>query len=122
MLLEVFGILDKEDLARIREEIAVDSSEFKTIIKDKNFVRLFTNLHGDQLKTAPKGYPKDHADIELLRYKQFLVFRKFTTKEALDKNFAIAVNETFKGMRPFFDYMSEVLTTDANGQLLKNLK
>ena len=28
------------------------------------------------------------------------------------------VNKTCKAIRPFFDYMSEVLTTDANGDLM----
>ncbi|MBL4624654.1 MAG: DUF2461 domain-containing protein, partial [Flavobacteriales bacterium] len=113
---------DKDDLARIREEIAADSSELKSIISNETFINLFGKIWGDQLKTAPKGYPKDHVDVDLLRYKQFCVVRNFTDKEALDKNFYKKVNETFIGMRPFFNYLSEVLTTDANGQLVKKPK
>jgi hypothetical protein len=33
-------------------------------------------------------------------------------------NFQSEVIKTFKAMRPFFDYMSEVLNTDLNGEYL----
>jgi uncharacterized protein (DUF2461 family) len=72
-------------------------------------------MQGEQLKTSPKGFDAENSAIGLLRYKQFLVIRKFTDKEVLDKSFLKEANQTFKNMRPFFDYMSEVLTTDING-------
>jgi hypothetical protein len=50
-----------------------------------------------------------------LRYKQFLLIRKFTDKEVLGDLFLKEAGQTFKNMRPFFDYMSEILTTDTNG-------
>lgn len=113
---------DKEDLARIREEIAVDSLELNKIINSKSFVSNFGKIWGEQLKTAPKGFPKDHKDINLLRYKQFCVVRNFSDAEALDKNFHKTVNDVFKAMRPFLNFMSEVLTTDINGEQLTQLK
>ena len=106
---------NKEDLLRIREDIAIDNSELRSIISNKNFVATFDELKGEQLKTAPKGFPKDHEAIDLLRFKQFIVWRNFTDKEVLSKNFAQLADNTFKTMRPFLDYMSEVLTTDLNG-------
>lgn len=108
----------KEDLARIREEIALDDSELREIISDKNFIAHFEELKGEQLKTAPKGYPKDHKAVDLLRFKQFLVMKPFSDKEILAKDFCLKLNESFQAMRPFFDYMSEVLTTDSNGELI----
>ena len=106
---------NKEDLLRIREDIAIDNSELHSIISNKNFVATFDELKGEQLKTAPKGFPKDHEAIDLLRFKQFIVWRNFTDKEVLSKNFTQLADNTFKTMRPFLDYMSEVLTTDLNG-------
>lgn len=108
---------DKEDLLRIREDIASDASEIKAIITAKDFVDTFGGLsvHSAQLKTTPKGFPKDHPEIDLLRYKQFIFGKHFSDKEVTDQNFVNIANETFRKMRPFFDYMSEVLTTDANG-------
>ena len=70
------------------------------------------------LKTAPSGYDRNHPGIDLIRKKQFVVMRKFTDKEVADKNFTKEVVATFEAMRPFFDYMSEVLGSDINGQQL----
>lgn len=106
---------NKEDLQRIREEIAADPDELREILNDPHFKNTFATLQGDQLKTAPKGFDKDHPAVDLLRHKQFILYRKFTDKEAMAPDFAQKVDETYRAMRPFFDYMSEVLTTDSNG-------
>jgi hypothetical protein len=44
--------------------------------------------------------------------------KKFTDKEVLSPNFLKTMNKSFMEMRPFLDYMSEVLTTDVNGILI----
>lgn len=106
---------ESADLKRIRVELANDPGPLRKIIASADFVNTFGELKGDKLKTAPQGYPKDHANIDLLRYKQFLVMKPFTDKEVFSTDFAQQVAETFHHMRPFFDYMSDVLTTDENG-------
>ena len=107
---------NNEDLFRIRKEIELDASDLKEIITDKTFVSYFGTLEGEELKTAPKGFDKTHPDIELIRKKQFVIRRKFSNKEVLASNFQEEVLATFKAMRPFFDYMSDVLSTDLNGE------
>jgi len=104
-----------QDLKRIRDDIAFDAAPLRKILKSKTFVSMFQTLKGDQVKTAPKGYDSSHEAIDLLRHKQFLLIRHFSDKEVLSKNFLKEAGLTFKAMRPFFDYMSEVLTTDSNG-------
>ncbi|NRA12494.1 MAG: DUF2461 domain-containing protein [Crocinitomicaceae bacterium] len=106
---------NKEDLLRVREEITTDASEMRKIITSKDFVGTFGVLKGEQLKSAPKGFDKEHKDIDLLRYKQFIFGKNFTDEEILADDFAQVANDTFKKMRPFFDLMSEILTTDSNG-------
>jgi uncharacterized protein (TIGR02453 family) len=103
------------DLARVRKEIAYDAQPLRNIIIDKNFIKTFGELHGNKVKTAPRGYAKDHENIDLLRYKQFLVIQKFTDEEVMNPNFLNVVFKGFQAMQPFFNYMSEVLTTDENG-------
>lgn len=105
-----------EDLNRIRKEFEMDDSEIRAIISDENFVKTFGKLEGEELKTAPKGFDKEHPAIDLIRKKQYLISRKFTDKEVTDKNFKAEVVNTFLAMRPFFDYMSEVLGTNLNGE------
>ena len=84
--------------------------------KPKIFKKNFGSLSGETLKTSPRGFAKDHPDVDLLRHKQFLISRNFTDKEALSENFTQEASNTFKAMRPFFDFMSEVLTTNENGE------
>lgn len=110
-----FWAPNKDDLQRIREDIVTDASELRSIITSKDFVKTFGKLEGEQLKSCPKGFDKDHPDIDLLRYKQFIVSKKFSKKEALSKDFSEMVDDTFQKMRPFFDYMSVSVTTDTNG-------
>ncbi|VXC03925.1 conserved hypothetical protein [Flavobacterium sp. 9AF] len=105
-----------EDLLRIRKEIELDASDLKKIIIDESFIKYFGTLQGDELKTAPRDFDKNHPEIHLIRKKQFLVTRKFTNNEVLDSSFKDEIIATFKAMRPFFDYMSEVLTTNLNGE------
>ena len=107
-----------EDLKRIRDEFAFDTKTIRKITSGKTFVKYFGTLGGDELKTAPSGYDRNHPGIDLIRKKQFVVMRMFTDKEVTDKNFVKEVVATFEAMRPFFDYMSEVLGTDMNGEAL----
>jgi uncharacterized protein (TIGR02453 family) len=104
-----------EDLKRIREELAYDAEPLRKILKSKKFIKTFGSLYGDQVKTTPKGFDAGNEAIDLLRYKQFILLKNFSNKEALSDNFLKNVNETFREMRPFLNYMSDVLTTDING-------
>ncbi|WP_282054852.1 DUF2461 domain-containing protein [Maribacter luteus] len=109
---------EKEDLLRIRKELELDAEEFKTIINNKKFVDVWGNLIGEELKTAPKGFDKGHPDIDLIRKKQYIFIRKFTDKEVLSPDFAMKINDSFKAIRPYFDLMSDILTTNLNGESL----
>ncbi len=109
---------NNEDLLRIRKELELDSSDLREIIADATFKKMFGTLEGEELKTAPKNFDKFHPNIDLIKKKQYLLTRKFTNKEVLSPNFKDEVIATFKAMRPFFNYMSEVLTTDLNGENL----
>lgn len=103
------------DLKLIRQHIAFDDQPLRKILKSAKFKKYFGYLQGDQLKTAPKGFEKDHPAIDLLRYKQLYAFRSFTDAEVTDDKFLSELVKTFLALRPYFDYMSEILTTDLNG-------
>ena len=109
---------NKEDLFRIRKEFEMDDDEIRTIINNKSFKKVWGEFVGDEVKTAPKGFSKEHPAIDLIRKKQYIFTKKFTDKEVLDKGFLAEVNNSFKAIRPYFDYMSDVLTTNLNGESL----
>jgi len=75
-------------------------------------------LVGDELKTAPKGFNKEDSNIDLIRRKQFIFVKNLSDKEVLSKDFSETVNTSFKAIRPYFDLMSNILTTNLNGESL----
>lgn len=106
------------DLALIRSHIATDSNRMRKAINSPDLIRTLGKLEGDQVKTAPKGYSKDHPEINMLRYKQFLFSRHFTDQEVVSSDFFDQVIDGFLSVRPFFDYMSDILTHNLNGEPL----
>lgn len=110
--------MEPKDLRRVREELAASAGEMRGILKDEAFVTQFGTLSGEQLKTSPQGYTQDHPAIDLLRYKQFYGMRTFTEQEVLRTDFLDRAEEVLLTLRPFFDYFSDILTTDANGEPL----
>ena len=105
----------KEDLLRIRQELEIDATDFRTLMEEPTFKAAWGNLVGDEVKTAPKGFSKEHSNIDLIKKKQYLFIKKFSDTEVLADDFYDRVVRDFKAIRPFFDYMSDVLTTDSNG-------
>jgi len=106
---------NKDDLFRIRKELELDTAAIRKIIGAKKFKSVWGNLVGDEVKTAPKGFNKEHADIDLIRKKQFIFTKKFSDAQVTSPDFLNEVMSAFIAIRPYFDYMSEVLTTDLNG-------
>ena len=113
-----FSYPNSDDLKRIRQDIERNYTDWNKLLKSKSIQTNFGEMQGDHVKTAPRGFQIDHPAIELLRFKQFWFEHSFTDKEVLAPDFVININKTFKSIRPFFDYMSEVLTTDLNGESL----
>ncbi|WP_298901798.1 DUF2461 domain-containing protein [uncultured Psychroserpens sp.] len=107
---------NKDDLLRIRREFEQDDNEIRDILSDKTFKSIWGDFVGDELKTAPRDFDKDHPAIDLIRKKQYIFTKKYTDKEVVSDNFINDVDASFKAIRPFFDYMSDVLTTNLNGE------
>ncbi|GCC52662.1 TIGR02453 family protein [Chryseotalea sanaruensis] len=111
-----FTYPNAEDLLRIRQDIAINYEDWHMLLKNKKLKNTFGTLQGETVKTKPKGFSKDHVAIDLLRHKQFWFEKSYSDKEVLSKDFLKMVNNDFKVIRPFFDYMTEILTTNSNGE------
>lgn len=112
---------NKEDLLRIRKEFEIDSTEIREILNEKEFKNKFSGfIQTNSVKIAPNGFDKDDENIDLIKLKSFVVKHPFTDKEVLSENFSETLIQHFQMLRPFFDYMSNVLTTDLNGVSLLN--
>lgn len=107
---------NKDDLLRIRKEFEMDDDEVRGIMDNSSFKSVWGNLQGDEVKTAPKGFSRDHKAIDLIKKKQHIFTKSFTDKEVLSTDFLSKIDGAFKTIRPYFDYMSSVLTTNLNGE------
>ena len=64
---------EPEALAKVRQEIDYNGSQLEKLFSDRNFRKYYDDFwEGDPLKTAPKGYPKDHEYIEWLKLRHLL--------------------------------------------------
>ncbi len=107
---------EPSDLLRIRKEFEMDDSEIRDILSHLDFKKAFGGFNTQyQVKTAPKGFSKDHPAIDLIKNKSFFVEHKFTDTEVLSPDFLDTLVYHYRLLRPYFDYMSDVLTTDLNG-------
>ena len=107
---------NKEDLFRLRKEFETDSEELRVIIADSRFKAVWGHLEGDELRSAPRGFDKQDQNIDLIRKKQFIFSKNYTDKQVQSDGFILDVVDSFKAIRPYFDYMSSVLTTNLNGE------
>ena len=106
---------NKDDTFRIRKEFEMDNT-IESIVNTKDFKKYFGELIGEGVATAPRGFNKNHPNIHWIRKKQWYVLCKFTDEQVLAASFAKEVHNTYLAIRPFFDYMSEVLTTNLDGE------
>jgi len=93
-------------LASIREDIVDNINELKKIIRASDYKKYFKEIWGDKVKTAPRGYPKDHPQIELLRFKDFLIKHEVDDQTVLSKKFPDYCSKVFKNMIPFNSFMN----------------
>jgi uncharacterized protein (TIGR02453 family) len=107
---------EKNDLLRIRKELELDAGRFREVINRPSFKKTWGELQGEELKTAPKGFNREDENIDLIRKKRFIFIRNFPDETVLGESFLEEVNNSFREIRPWFDLMSEILTTNLNGE------
>lgn len=96
-------------LFEVRDAIYADTEEFKAIINTDDFKRLFGEIEGEKLKRAPKGFPKDFEDIELLKHKSFLITNSISDDMLLKDDFTHYSLEVFNAMKPFNDFLNRAI-------------
>ncbi len=82
---------------------------FKHIINDKTFKTYFSEIYGDKLKMAPKGFPKDFAEIDLLKHKDYAVIHKLDNDFFLQDDVVKQLLKIYEIQKPFNDFLNESL-------------
>ncbi len=100
---------DKETLAAIRDYIVGWPKQFEMIVKDPGFTDTFGSLGGNRLKVAPTGYPKDHPQIQWLRYKDFIVSKQISEKDLQSDQCLDIAHEIYGHMAEFIGFLRKAI-------------
>jgi len=105
-----------DQLAAIRRAIERDPSGLKAAITSKPFKKHFGSLTGEKLKTPPRGYPANHPEIELLKYKQFITGHALADKDVLSARLLAHTVEVFAALKPLLDFLNDAVLPSRSGQ------
>lgn len=106
----VFGGIwapDAPSLKKLRHAIVDNIDEWNDIVNDPTLKKFFPDWFGERLKTAPKGWPKDHPQIEYLRLKHIGRESLMTRREFMRPDWTDAVAQRIIAIMPllqFIDY------------------
>ena len=98
-----------DQISRFRQAIDRDAAAYKAVTGVKVFVKQFGKIEGERLKTAPKGYDRDHPEIELLQLKEVVAIHNFPDQDLLAGDFLDKAVTVCRAMKPFLVYLDEIL-------------
>ena len=100
-----YGLTPKQ-LQEIRYAIFDGIEEYRKIVENKHFKHFFPSIGEAQLKSAPKGFPKDFPYMELLKPKDFTVWKYLDDSFFQQPDFVDALVEYAKASKPFLDFLN----------------
>lgn len=98
-------MLFPQDLLRIRQLISEDSTQLRTVLSNKQFQKTFGGLCGDQLKTRPKGFSSEDPNIDLLKFKNYIVMDNLSILNQSDEDIAAVIMQRFHIVKPFIQLL-----------------
>lgn len=102
---------DSDMLSKVRQEIDYNGKRLRSIINDKDFTSIYKAPYSDdKLKTAPKGYPKDHPDLDLLQLKHYVYMHEVADKDVVTSGFSNMVVLAYEKLLPFNSFLKEALS------------
>ena len=101
---------DATTLKAIRTDIYELTDEYKAIIQCDEFTDTFKWFDGNMLTTAPKGFPKDFPDIELIKRRDYSYYRNIDEQTLLNDRLLEESIRVFKLMLPFNRFMNRAIS------------
>ncbi len=96
-------------LKTIRAYMDHHAEEFLAIANDPEFKKNFPEMYDDKLKLAPKGFPKDHEYIELLKYKSFIFSKSLEDNLVTGDNYIKELLGLYEQVFPLNQFLYEAL-------------
>lgn len=100
------------ELQKIRKEIAFFHEDLEQILNHKTFQKYFKDLdrpEGQVLKTAPKGFEKEHPALHWLQLKSHTASFPIPTKKLFEPKTLNHTVEVMKSLKPLNDFIYRAL-------------
>jgi len=98
-----------EPLKAIRQAIFETPGEYLALTENKKFKKIFTEFHGEKLKTAPKGFPKDFEHISLLQPKSYAFGHQIDESVLKGEDFIKETVSVFRELSPANRFLNDAL-------------
>lgn len=96
-------------LKKVRQEIAFNLSEFKSLIQKPTFRKYFGEISGEKLQRMPKEYSSGFGDENLLKFKDYNVIHAVTDELLCSEDFFEYSIRIFKEMKPLNHFINRAL-------------
>lgn len=101
---------DAKQLKSLRSRIEEDWTALDELNKDPEFLKEFpTGLHGNKLKTMPRGFDPEHPGREYLRMKQFIVMCMIPDVITVSETLIEVLMNKARSMAPIMLYLEETV-------------
>jgi len=102
---------EPDTLKLLRNEVYFRSAELKAIIEKPSFKKHFDQLGDfDKMKKAPKDFPADFSDIDLLKYRSYIVSGNISDKIVTSGNYQKQIMEMLTEMQPFMGFLNKAIS------------
>jgi uncharacterized protein (TIGR02453 family) len=97
---------EKEQLAQIRHWLLDNHASFRKLLQRPAVRKTFVEFEGNPLTRPPKGFPNDHAALDLIRCRQWGMSATLPAKMALDPKLADTIVRHFRLAAPIVDALN----------------
>ncbi|MCI4670902.1 MAG: DUF2461 domain-containing protein [Bacteroidia bacterium] len=95
-------------LKKVRAHIDLHGEELEKAVSTPAFKKIFGELDaGKSLKTAPKGFPKDHPHIHFLRMKSFTAIKSINLDDMNSEKMVPLCLEAFEAISPLIRFLND---------------
>ena len=102
---------DPDTLKLLRNEVYYHSQDLKSIFEKPSFKKHFEQLGDfDKMKKAPKDFPADFADIDLLKYRSYIVSEIIPDKIVTSDSYQKQILEMVKELQPFMAFLNRAIS------------
>lgn len=97
-------------LKAMRNEVYYNADEFKKIMAAPSFRKYFSELMGDKLTRPPQGFPADFDDIDLLKYKNYIVGHNIPDEVLTSQGLKKHLLDVYAALYPFNSFIYRALS------------